>query len=228
MTEQDELHLERCRRYWTIAREVTAAAAATVGRGVLEELARGLGLLEGGEVVVEGDEELTVLFDHAIFDYRTQGATAVERSVAGRREGADEEAGRVLDALARCRYALLEVRSVAPGAGVWVRDMLSGEDLLLMDPGLGQSSHVGLMLASHVLVFEEFAMTTGAVWPVSPGAWEMIQATLPGLVRGSLEQYGQMEPEVRGRVVTMMLRFCLAGAGQQDTAPPMAGDSGKD
>ena len=72
----------------------------------IEESARRLGMWEHGKLVTEGESELGLVVDVAIYDHFPTEKNAVERYLVQAKHAPDSEAGKVLEAMSRARFTL--------------------------------------------------------------------------------------------------------------------------
>lgn len=97
-----------------------------------------LGMLRGNRTIVgRDDNEITVLFDHALHACRFEGATAVEAFAATRPYALSSGRDRLLAAMLRTRYTILEPIRNYPEVGCIVRDLFWGDVRFLCDRSLG-------------------------------------------------------------------------------------------
>lgn len=92
------------------ARPISNALAKSLGKDVIGDVARKLGMLNGKEILLETEDEIVVLMDTGIFDIRRDGENAVEQFLRERppAEGTDERliletGGRPGARFSRCR-----------------------------------------------------------------------------------------------------------------------------
>ena len=128
--------------------------------------AKKLGLLQGGVLVFDSEEECAILMDYSIHHVRTGGRNAVERELIARSDAPESDELTCLRALQHTTYSLFIVESVEPGLGVHVRDLRSHAELFLMDLGFGSSAVPGLILATRVVSVAGLNMTGGAAIPL--------------------------------------------------------------
>lgn len=113
-------HLSEVRATYLRLRDVQRALNTTLFRTVskrgIEESARALGFWERGKLVLDEEDDVGVLMDLAICEYRAGGKIAVERYLGGSAaKTADERT--VLEAMLEARFTLVEVEAVVPEVG---------------------------------------------------------------------------------------------------------------
>ena len=154
------------------------ALAESLPKGVFEEVATRLGILRGKEVLLETEDEITVLVDMGIFDIRRDGQTTVQRFLRDKppAEGSDERL--ILEAMQSARHSIYLVERAQPGVGVLFRDMLRDIQEFVWDIAFSRTVRRGAMMAARLISPGEITMTTGAALPVSS---EVARALLPKL-----------------------------------------------
>jgi hypothetical protein len=131
------------------------------------EQARRLGLLMGKNTIVAGSEdEMTLIFDLAIYSPRQGRPRPIELYRRAARLAPDSDEARVLDAMCAARFAICRVEAWHESAGVVVRDLLRDAELWLMDLGMEATADEGACFASHLITPDAYSMTTGVVVPV--------------------------------------------------------------
>lgn len=139
----------------------------------VKQAAEDLGVLVDDTIVLDMDQ-MPVLIDYAIHHCREDGRNVVDRFAATEppEPGSDTEA--MLTAMQQAFFSLFQVRDVVQGVGVQVLDILRNEEHFLADVNLSQSTVDGVVLASRMLPFEDFIMTTGAALPADVDVLEWI------------------------------------------------------
>jgi hypothetical protein len=137
-----------------------------LSKRALETCTKKLGIWQKGTIVFENEDEMGVLADYCIHDYRDEGGTAVERYVADSHPERNSDEYAVLKAMLESFHTLVRVTDVLPGVGVRVTDLLTDCGYLLVDMGFSKTARKGLVLATRLLPYEEFVTTSGAALPV--------------------------------------------------------------
>jgi hypothetical protein len=123
-----------------------------------------------------------------------------------------------LKAYCQAEYRILTVLSTAPGAGVYVRDLLYEEELFVMDLAFSRTLERGFALATRTIPLGEYWMTSGAPLPITsaddiePVFRQMKK--LPALAPGE-------GPAV---FPTLVVRACLAAGAAEHIRYEGAGD----
>lgn len=64
----------------------------------------------------------------------------------------------VVNSLAQFRYSVFEIESVHVGLGVGVRDVLTGDQHLMVDQRMSENWHVGMQFGDRISILPEFTM----------------------------------------------------------------------
>lgn len=72
-----------------------------------------------------------------------------------------------LQAIKSAKYCLVGIEVIERSVGVWTRDLLTNRKQLIAEHSLATSARSGLVLATRLLVFDQFATTTGGSLPLT-------------------------------------------------------------
>lgn len=137
-----------------------------LSKRVLHEGARKLGMLEGRTIVFETEDESSLLMDYCIYDVRERGRTVHEAYLQDAPPPAGSDKMAVLQAMEGAIYSLFVVESVDRGFGIRVTNLLSDEELFVVDVQLSRTALPGLVLAGRMLFVDDWAHTSGAALPL--------------------------------------------------------------
>jgi hypothetical protein len=206
-------HADRLPRYQHLRQvglPLNRRLVKTLSKRDLEDGGEKLGLLRGGTLVFETEDETSVLMDYCIHDVRRKGMNAVERFLAGSPPAAGSDELVLLGALRQAWFSLFAVEEAEPGVGVHVRDLLRDEALFLVDVGFGRSCGPGQVLATRVMAPEGIGMTTGAPLPVGvlwPAQRDKLVAGLKAEFPGV--DFRRPTPEQASELSATVIRSCL-------------------
>ena len=209
-----EAALETYRRFRKISNHHAGQALKRVPKALMLERAKRLGLLSKQKVLVAGSqEELTLVFDLAIYSKRMARATVIEmyRRSCDPERGSGEE--RVLEAMCDTRFKLLAVVRRHPEAGLVVRDLFTQEELWLMDESLEQSSQEDTAFAARVFQPGEFWMTTGGLVPLIPALILELVRDFPSPVQDKSLREGR-----NARFIEAVYKTAIAGGAMDRVA----------
>jgi hypothetical protein len=135
--------------------------------------------LERDSLVLDREDDIVIVSDFAIYDYRLRSDATTARERLLQRPPADltpaEQA--LLPTLADAHVTLLRVVGALPDLGVQVDDLLGGARRLLVDRTFS-SSTPGDYLVTRLLQFPEFAMTSAAGFSVTAAVGRELEQSL--------------------------------------------------
>ncbi len=188
----------------------------TLSREDLHEGARKLDILRGNTIVLDSEDQSSVLMDFCLHDVRRDGMNAIERYLAESPPPAQSEEMLLLEAKQRSWYSLFEVIGVERGVGVEFRDLLGGQPLFVLDVGLSRSGVRGAVLASRMMVADQITMTTGAGLPASGfsrGDWEQFVHMIAAKLKGA--NLSPLPPLVASDLTALIVSKCLKQGSAQ-------------
>jgi len=162
----DEL-LNRYKRLREVGCHLNSHLVTLIPRVAILECGKKLGLVQGKALVLDNEEELSILFDYCLHNYRRDGKNIIERYLETSPTLVTADEMILLQGKLNSYYSLFSVQEVHQGRGAMLRDILRNKTLLLMDLGIGKSAAPGLLFAGRVIPLADFHMTTGTFIPVS-------------------------------------------------------------
>jgi hypothetical protein len=158
--------LDRYRCLRAISTHHHSGALGCLARPAILEQAKHLGLAYGRTLVAEREEEMTLLFDLAIYTAKPGRSRAIDRYAKSAMVQPGSDEALTLEAMCQARFSLWRVERQHETAGVIVADLLRHSETWLLDQGLTLSAHPGITVASRLCWPAEFAMTCGVIVPV--------------------------------------------------------------
>jgi hypothetical protein len=165
-----------------------------LSKDVLYAGGRRLGILQGGTLVFNSEDETSVLMDYCIYDVRHKGRNAVEQYLIDSPPDPESDEMTCLRAMQHAIYSLFVVESVERGLGVTVRDLRSNESVLVVDMGFGSTGQPGLVLASRMLPHDGYSMTGGAALPIAVLPPDQQDAVAKELLQAAPDDDGYFDP----------------------------------
>ena len=159
--------LARYRHLRTISTHHHSAALKFVPQPAILEHAKRLGLARGQVLVFESEEEITLVFDLALYTAREGRSRALDRYARAVQVPPGSDEARMLDALRQARFSVWRIERRHETAGLVVIDVLREAEVWLMDEKLKASAPKGMMFAGRVCEPESFTMTCGVIVPVT-------------------------------------------------------------
>jgi hypothetical protein len=166
--------LGRYRRYSAIRKDVQSAALESVAASRLLAHAKRIGLSDGKVLFADDDVELSLVFDLAVYTSESGRTRAIDRCARKRAPIAGPEEALVLNGLQASRFSVFVVVGKCEPAGVLLKDLLRGEEVVLLDEGMEQSADPGGVFAIRVAPIEDFVISSGAIVPLDAEVFEEI------------------------------------------------------
>ncbi|HMA93861.1 MAG TPA: hypothetical protein VKP30_14320 [Polyangiaceae bacterium] len=168
-------------------RALVERLAVSVPSQNLHRWARDLGFWEDGKPSLEDPHQLRLLMDFAVHDQLSCGKLDFGNLCGDADSNADPIQSDVISAMRHTRFTILHVQEVIGDLGAWVDDLFYGERYLVCDIGLGSEANIGRGLATRVLMFPDFVMTTGAPIGVPPTLVNLLSGTPDGEQSGGIK-----------------------------------------
>jgi hypothetical protein len=222
MNQHDALQIEyrdeiisRYKNLRKVSMKLNHKLVRTLSKEVLYEGGRKLGILKGGTLYFNTEDESSVLMDYCIYDVRRKGRNAVEAYLIESPPDPESEEMTCLRAMQHAIYSLFIVESVERGFGVTVRDSRSNETLLVVDIGFGNSAEPGLVVASRLLPLDGFSVTGGAALPIGVLPLDQRDSMIKTLLRGfAPDEGGYFDPATL--ISACLDRDCLSHVQYQE------------
>jgi hypothetical protein len=191
--------------------ELTLKLAKSLPDEAFVEAGQTLGLVQGDVLLDSSEEASAILFDFALYHHRIGGRNVIERFLHRSPPPPDSEEFATLQAMSRARYSLFEVRKIEEENHLELFDLIRSSQVKLLDQGLSQTAHKGLVLATRIIPFPEHAVTTGAAMPVSPDLLESLEAELqPLLGPKPFSRPRRLTKRQETELVPITIRHCLS------------------
>ncbi|MBN2594624.1 MAG: SEC-C domain-containing protein [Sedimentisphaerales bacterium] len=180
-----------------------------ISEKTLDVCGKKLGVMQNKTLVLDDMDQIGVVIDYCLYDYREEGLNAIDRYIDDSHLEPDSEKYRVVKAMLESFYTLVQVENVLPGVGVRVNDVMGTKHFLLADLGLSKTAEKGLVVATRLLPFEDFVTTSGAALPVD-------METLEEIFDYAYKHYGTEDGEYievdlpqRADLTAAIIRTCL-------------------
>ena len=180
-----------------------------LSRKAFQTCGQKLGMMQKNTLVLSDMDHTSVLMDYCLYEYRENGQNAISRYLAETQLEADSDEYRVTRAMSQSFYALLLVEQVQPGIGVQVLDILREKRFLLVDLSFSQTAVSGVVIATRVLPFDDFVITSGAPLSVDVEMLRKIENILVHRVED--ERKGKNDAQKWTDLATTVIRMCLQG-----------------
>jgi hypothetical protein len=193
---------------------INSQLMARLARPTLVAAARRLGIWRKGDLIVSSRGVTDLLTDVCLYDCFPGGKSLISRYQAVAAPDTETQEALVIEAMARLPpVSLYRIQRRRSGIGVEMHDLLTDEDVFVMDRGLGETAKVGLCLAARLIRFPDFGinMTSGASMVVEAIlAQDLVDDIHAELGRGAQACLARMGAQDRSRYSIRMLRDILA------------------
>jgi hypothetical protein len=153
--------------------------------------------------------DMTLLFDYVHYSHRPRGFNLGELYLRTHGDRLDDFARSLLARMSAAVYTIFTVESIAADSVLAIQDRLLERPFQLLDRGLSRTAEAGMTLACHLLVFDDFTLTTGAGFPVD-GRLLQSDARIVELVQGLQDNRGsRTDPALRAKLARRVIAACL-------------------
>ncbi len=204
--------VERYARLRGLARDLNHRIVQTIPREAIPQVAEAIGRLHGGVLVLGSEDESSVLMDCCLFDWIREGKNIIEKYAENHPPAPGSEEHELLEAYRQAKYRIVVPQSRVPGAGAHFVDLLSGEELFIMDVGLSHNP-LDVAYATRTIPLGQFWMTGGAGLPTGT---EAIKIVMDRLSKQRLLEEGRFtDPH---KVALVFVRTLLESGASQHVA----------
>ncbi|HEY1494505.1 MAG TPA: hypothetical protein VGF49_08170 [Candidatus Solibacter sp.] len=164
-TQEDVARYQRLR---AAQRGLNERMVRTIPKAAMDDIGAALGILRNGVLVLDDFEAMpAVLADCCLFEWYEDGENLVRRYANTHDAKRSVDETYLLDACQRAEFRVLVAKSSVPGAGLYFRDVLTQDELFVMDTAMSQGEHArGAALATRTIPLGEYWMTGGAGLPI--------------------------------------------------------------
>jgi len=166
--------LSRYRHLRSISREHHSEATRFLSRDRILHQARRLGLTVGRTFVVDDIEDLHLVFDLLVYTAPTGRSRGIDRIAASASAAPQSDELLMLDAMRRARFRIVKVLRRHEAAGLIVEDLISRDEIWVVDEGWEASLAEGVALATRLYTPDSFSMTSGVSVPMTDALFESV------------------------------------------------------
>jgi hypothetical protein len=184
--------------------------------------AKKLGLRSGKFMVFDDPDEISLLLDYCLYNFRRRGRTLIEEYLDNGVFPEESDETLLLKAMAESHYSVFIVEKTYPGTALSLYDTFLDSTLFLIDIGLSSTAKPRHFFAGRVLPMPGFWMTSGAFLVLGPDTVK--QEVLPTLDKhlentwpaGEVTFTPSQEASFSARVIRSALREgCMEHMGYQ-------------
>jgi hypothetical protein len=168
--------LRRYRNLRAICTRHHTEAVKFLAQPAIMKSARRLGLTAGHVLIADSTEELTLVFDLAIYTAKEGRTRAIDRYVKAAKLPAGSDEMRMLEAMCRARFSIWRIERRHDICGLVVTDQLQQAETWLVDEALAATARHGMCFAGRLSEVGQFAITNGVMVPVHGPIIEQVLA----------------------------------------------------
>ena len=179
--------------------------------------ARHLGMLRKKTFMFNNETEVAILSDYQVYSYRPRGISMVGQFLNMKRSTLDPFAIEMLEAMSRTRYSIYVIDQIQSGKGVTTTDLFRRDSLFLADRGLSATAEPEMAFAMRLIVFDDFAIQTGAGVPVDqdlvlkPDIVKALEKFMPPLVDGKFSFTAEQDARLARILMTAAIQHGYTG-----------------
>jgi hypothetical protein len=188
---------DRVRKYKRIrevGRSLNGKIVKVIPKEVIDRTAREMRLMVKGVLVFDSEGELDFLFDRIIYDVPWDSRTAIEHFEAESDFELSVEEEDILKAMKEAYFSLFEVVGGVAGEFLQLSDLLTDNQIELMELSLSNTASKELLLATRVISINDICLTTGTAYPFLP---EHRDTLISGLEAKQTVRRSRRRPSIR-------------------------------
>lgn len=189
--------IEKYKRIREIGKSLNGKITNVIPKEVIDRTAREMNIMVRGVLVFDSQSELDFLFDRIIYDVPWDGKTTIEHFEAEQDSELPEAEKEILGAMKEAYFSLFEVVGGIVGESLQLSDLLSDNEIELMDLSLSTTASVGLLLATRLVRIRDICITTGIAYPFLS---EHKDTLISGLKAQQTVRRGKRKRSVRRKV----------------------------
>ena len=133
----------------------------------IKTCAKHLDLWHKKTVSFSNDAEVQLLMDYRVYGFRPNGFNMAEKYLRLNKNRLAEFDQALLARMSLARFAVLQIEATNRIDEVTVIDVFIKTRFTLVDQQLAKTAEIGMVIASHIIDFDEFIIQTGALLPLN-------------------------------------------------------------
>ncbi|MDD2462741.1 MAG: hypothetical protein PHI97_01970 [Desulfobulbus sp.] len=154
------------KRLWPLIPMLHRKIAKLVDKNAIKACAKRLRIFtkQDNKLVMnfESEYETELFQDYLIYMYRPRGFSFVRQMRNRKPYPVDSDEQSLLEGMHQARFSVFWVKELLPVGGMVVLDVITGEELFVLDQSLPQQEMVGLLAAFRIFPFRDVWLHTGA------------------------------------------------------------------
>lgn len=214
----DDDRVERYKRLRRAGIALNTALAKQLPKPAIEECGKKLGIYKAGTLILNNDDEIAILYDYALYHYLRAGKNTVQRYLEQNPPAADSDEAVLLRAMLASRYSAFRLEAILPKRGGRLRDLVTDEEIELIDIGLSETGTDGITLLGRVLPAGDFHMSSGTLIPLNEHAFEQaIKPVVAKYTQDNIPSPGNpLSPAKEAAFVARLIRTALQVGGEDN------------
>ena len=198
--------------------ELNVILAQRLPRTAVPECGKKLGLVKSGTLILNNDDEIAVVYDYCIHHFRRGGRNEVARYLEDSTAEPHPADTELLQAMRSAWFSLFSVEEISPHRGVKVCDLVSGQQVDVLDSALGDTAAPGTIVAGRLLPLPGFAMSTGVLIPIPEHVVQnQIDPVIRTFFRNPAKESGSpLAPAQEAAFAARILRIALHASGEDN------------
>jgi hypothetical protein len=178
----------------------------TIAKTCNPRVCKKLGIYKQGALIIDHEDEVSVLMDYCVFHFRRNDVNIVSRYLAISPPENDSIEMGMLQSMLKSFYSIFVVLAVCSGKGVIVGDIISDNELFITDIGLSSSAKPKMMFAANLFPFDKFYMTSGAILPIPDS---LFQETTDSIIDKFYKDDNELSPNQEAAFAAQVIRAAL-------------------
>lgn len=134
--------IEKYKSIREIGKSLNGKITKVIPKEVIDRTAREMNIMVRGVLVFDSQSDLDFLFDRIIYDVPWDGETTIEHFEAEQDSELPEAEKEILGAMKEAYFSLFEVIGGIVGESLQLSDLLSGNEIELMDLSLSTTASI--------------------------------------------------------------------------------------
>jgi len=158
----------RIKRYKKIretGRALNSRIIEVIPREVINRTAKDMNMMSRNTLVLDSEDETDFLFDRMVFDVPWNGKTAIEHFETESGSSLPVEEQEFLEGMKEAYFSIFEVIGGVAGEFLRLSDLLSDNQIDLVDISLSTTTLKRFLLATRVIKVQDIHMTAGIGYP---------------------------------------------------------------
>lgn len=211
--------LDRYKHLREVGRNLNVTLARQLPKPAVPECGKRLGIFKSGNLILNNDDEIGVLYDYCLYHHRRGGKNIIERTLEQSPPAPESAEMELLQAMLQAHFSVFRVDRIVPHRGAKLTDLVTGESFTLVDIGLSSTGMEGVILAGRILSLADLTMSSGALIPVPEVVFDRrIDPVIRTFMKNRPSASGKrLAPAREAAFAAQVLRIALHAGGEDNT-----------